>query len=52
MGEELHRVHPVLSHWYLGLLGVAPEYQGRGLGGALLGDFLARVDRDQAPAYR
>jgi ribosomal protein S18 acetylase RimI-like enzyme len=32
--------------WYLGVLGVAPEYQGRGLGGRLMLPVLERADRE------
>jgi ribosomal protein S18 acetylase RimI-like enzyme len=49
--EQLEALHPLEPHWYLGTLGVAPAFQGRGVGGALLGAFLARVDRDALPAY-
>jgi ribosomal protein S18 acetylase RimI-like enzyme len=49
--ELLSVLHPPEPHWYLGSLGVAPASQGRGIGGALLGEFLARVDRDALPAY-
>jgi len=31
-------------HWYLGLLGVEPEHQGKGLGSALLRPVLERAD--------
>jgi len=51
VGERLHAHHPLERHWYLGLLGVAPDRQGRGVGAALLGAFLARVDADRLPAY-
>jgi ribosomal protein S18 acetylase RimI-like enzyme len=32
--------------WYLGVLGVAPEHQGRGWGGRLMRPILDRADRD------
>ena len=35
--------------WYLGVLGVAPELQGRGLGSRLMRPVLERADRDGLP---
>lgn len=44
--------HPTgAAHLYLVLLGVQPEAQGRGLGGALLRERLARADAEGLPAY-
>lgn len=43
--------HPRDEHWYLGTLGVDPEEQGRGAGGALLARWLAQVDREGLPAW-
>ena len=37
---------PDAPFWYLGLLAVAPEAQGRGVGSALVRAGLARADRD------
>jgi GNAT superfamily N-acetyltransferase len=39
------------DHWFLELLGVEPELQGRGLGGRLLGPVLERADREGHPCY-
>ena len=49
--KTLEAVHPQEPHWYLGVLGVDPDFQGRGLGTALLNAFLRRVDSDCAPSY-
>jgi ribosomal protein S18 acetylase RimI-like enzyme len=49
--ERLDALHPDEPHWYLATLGVAPDRQGRGVGRALLGEFLALVERDALPAY-
>lgn len=49
--EALDGLHPEEPHWYLGTLGVAPEQQRRGVGTSLLASWLARVDRESAPAY-
>jgi GNAT superfamily N-acetyltransferase len=43
--------HPHDRHYYLPLIGVRPEWQGRGLGTALLLPVLERCDRDKMPAY-
>ena len=48
----LERKHPRKPpHWYLPVIGVAPEWQGRGYGHALLQPVLARCDADRTPAY-
>jgi GNAT superfamily N-acetyltransferase len=38
-------------HWYLALLGVAPDWQGQGIGSALLRPVLQTCDEHGAPAY-
>jgi GNAT superfamily N-acetyltransferase len=43
--------HPGEPHYYLPFLGVAPEWQGRGLGAALLKPVLDRCDAESMPAY-
>ena len=43
--------HPKEPHWYLFAIGVDPERQGRGIGGALLAHLLEREDVRAAPAY-
>jgi ribosomal protein S18 acetylase RimI-like enzyme len=47
----IDKVHPKPDHWYLALLAVDPELQGRGIGGALVAQMLQRADRDGLPAY-
>ncbi|MGH0034115.1 MAG: GNAT family N-acetyltransferase [Myxococcota bacterium] len=49
--QDLLQLHPQEPHWYLAVIGVRPSHQGRGLGSALLGAFLERVDREGMPAY-
>ena len=52
LSRLIQRHHPVAQpHYYLTLIGVLPERQGRGLGKSLLGATLARLDRDRLPAY-
>jgi GNAT superfamily N-acetyltransferase len=38
-------------HWYLAILGVEPELQGRGIGGALMHPILDRCDPEGLPCY-
>jgi ribosomal protein S18 acetylase RimI-like enzyme len=49
--EQLGRYHPSEPHWYLPLIGVDPNQQGKGYGSALLRYGLAACDRDRTPAY-
>jgi ribosomal protein S18 acetylase RimI-like enzyme len=43
--------HPREPHYYLDSLGVVPEWQGRGLGSALMAPVLERCDSERMPAY-
>jgi GNAT superfamily N-acetyltransferase len=43
--------HPHEHHYYLPVIGVRPEWQGRGFGSALLRPILERCDRERLPAY-
>lgn len=47
----LDEKHPKMPRWYLSVLGVLPEYQGRGLGSMLMGPVLERADDARQPAY-
>jgi len=47
--EKKHPREP--AHWYLPVIGVAPGWQGRGYGAALLRPVLERCDADRVPAY-
>jgi GNAT superfamily N-acetyltransferase len=38
-------------HWYLAVMGVAPEWQGKGLGTALMQPGLDEIDAASLPAY-
>lgn len=44
VSEALAAQHPLGAHVYLATLGVAPAYQGQGVGRALLAAWLAEVD--------
>lgn len=48
----IERKHPRSpDHWYLPIVGVAPGWQGRGYGAALIRPILERCDRERTPAY-
>jgi GNAT superfamily N-acetyltransferase len=47
----IEKRHPKESHYYLAVLGIEPELQGRGFGSALMQPVLARCDREGIPAY-
>jgi GNAT superfamily N-acetyltransferase len=47
--EARHPREP--PHYYLPFIGVAPEWQGRGIGAALLAPILERCDRERVPSF-
>ncbi len=49
--ERLHHRDMTRPHWYVMVLGVAPAFQGRGYGRALLQPVLDRADIDGLPCY-
>jgi ribosomal protein S18 acetylase RimI-like enzyme len=49
--EQMERRHPDEPHWYLPMIGVAPEKQRHGYGSALLTAALARCDAEDTLAY-
>jgi GNAT superfamily N-acetyltransferase len=49
--ERIHRQCAGGPHWYLGLLGVPPEWQYRGIGRALVAPVLHRADHERLPCY-
>jgi GNAT superfamily N-acetyltransferase len=48
---DIEKAHYKLPHYYLSLLAVAPEMQGKGLGTALMQPILQVCDREGIPAY-
>jgi ribosomal protein S18 acetylase RimI-like enzyme len=48
---QLEKKHPTEPHWYLAVLGTAPEAQGKGRGSALMQPILDRCDEEGLPAY-
>ena len=49
--SKVEKVHPTEPHWYLAILGTAPEHQGKGVGGALMAPVLKKCDEEGLPAY-
>jgi GNAT superfamily N-acetyltransferase len=49
--NTMEKKHPEQPHYYLHALGVARDWQGRGLGGALMAPMLRRGDEEGLPAY-
>lgn len=49
--SAIEKKHPTAPHWYLAVLGTAPEAQGKGRGSALLQPVLDRCDTEGLPAY-
>ncbi len=53
-GEYIDAVHKRLvpyRHWFLQVIGVDPQYQGKGYAGKLLGPMLTRIDGEGLPCY-
>jgi ribosomal protein S18 acetylase RimI-like enzyme len=44
----IEKKHPKPEHYYLAVLGLEPEFQGRGFGGALMRPVLSRCDRERS----
>lgn len=51
VADQMGEYRPIENHWYLGVLGVLPEFRGRGLGGHLLDAFGELVAEDPYPIY-
>ena len=49
--EKMEQSHPEEPHWYLAIVGVEPNAQGRGLGTDLMRHAVARCDQEGALAY-
>ena len=48
---RIHKKYVPEPHWYLMVVGVDPELQGRGLGSALVSEGLKRADESNSPCY-
>jgi len=49
--DAMEQWHPEESHWYLPMIGVEPNAQGKGLGAELMRHAVARCDQEGALAY-
>lgn len=49
--QQMDQAHPEESHWYLPVIGVEPTAQGRGIGGILMREAVARCDEQESVAY-
>ncbi len=49
--EHFHKRDVPPEHWYLFVLGVEPERQGKGVGGTIIQPVLERADKDRLPCY-
>jgi ribosomal protein S18 acetylase RimI-like enzyme len=49
--EKMEQCHPEEPHWYLPMIGVEPNAQGKGLGADLMRYAVARCDQAGALAY-
>ena len=49
--ENLHKKLVPYPHWYLSLIGVGPNYQGKGLGQLLLSTTIKKIARECKPIY-
>jgi GNAT superfamily N-acetyltransferase len=49
--ESKHKKPVPSPHWYLDVLGVAPQFQGQGFAGKLLRGMLLRIEKEGIPCY-
>ena len=49
--EQMGSYHPIEPHWYLPMIGVDPNQQGKSYGSALMKHALVRCDREKKLAY-
>ena len=50
-GERVRKRLAPQKHWYLALLGVDPDHQGKGHAGAMMKPMLKRIDDEGLPCY-
>ena len=48
---SIHKRHAPFKHWFLIVLGVNPDYQGKGYASTLLKAMFARIDKEHLPCY-
>ncbi|MGO8879084.1 MAG: GNAT family N-acetyltransferase [Desulfomonilaceae bacterium] len=49
--HRFDKIHPRQPHWYIGVLGVHPDQQGKGLGGELLKPILQKAEEESVIVY-
>ena len=49
--SQFDKIHPKQPHWYIAVLGVPPDQQGKGLGGKLLRPILQKADKESVIVY-
>ncbi len=49
--HKFDKLHPSQPHWYILILGVHPDHQGKGFGGELLNKVLRRADDERVAVY-
>jgi GNAT superfamily N-acetyltransferase len=49
--SQIEKVHLREPHWYVQILGVHPNHQGKGIGGKLLRPVLQKADEDGVAVY-
>ncbi|MFC1866215.1 GNAT family N-acetyltransferase, partial [Chloroflexota bacterium] len=49
--ERKHKELAPHKHWYLAVLAVDPQYQGKGYGSKLLNEMLDYIDEEKLPCY-
>ena len=49
--DNLHKNFAPYPHWYLTLIGVGPNHQGKGFGQQLLSTTINRIDLERKPIY-
>lgn len=51
MADAMEKNHPHTRHYYLAFIAVAPQFQGTGLGSAMMDATLKTIDASGVPAY-
>jgi len=49
--DNIHKQHASFKHWFLQVIGVAPQFQGKGYASKLLRPMLNRFDKENLPCY-